>query len=146
MSIAWEQFTPYTAITGGLLIGFAAVLLFAGIGRIAGVTGILAGAFSGLFQAQKSEYWWRLTFLLGMFISPVLYSAFTALPEITLQADWPTILGAGLIVGFGTRLGSGCTSGHGVCGISRLSPRSIIATLAFMGAGFATTYLIRHVL
>lgn len=146
MSIAWEQFTPYTAITGGLLIGFAAVLLFAGIGRIAGVTGILAGAFSGLFQAQKSEYWWRLTFLLGMFISPVLYSAFAALPEITLQADWPTILGAGLIVGFGTRLGSGCTSGHGVCGISRLSPRSIIATLAFMGAGFATTYLIRHVL
>lgn len=146
MLIAWEQFTPYTAIAGGLLIGFAAVLLFAGIGRIAGVTGILAGAFSGLFQTQKSEYWWRLTFLLGMLISPVLYSAFTTLPEIKIEADWLTISGAGLIVGFGTRLGSGCTSGHGVCGISRLSSRSIIATLAFMGAGFVTTYLIRHVL
>lgn len=146
MSIAWEQFTPYTAIAGGLLIGFSAVLLFAGIGRIAGVTGILAGAFGGIFQAQKSEYWWRLTFLLGMLISPVLYSAFATLPDITIKADWLTISGAGLIVGFGTRLGSGCTSGHGVCGISRLSPRSIIATLAFMGAGFVTTYLIRHVL
>ncbi|MBC3872703.1 YeeE/YedE family protein [Undibacterium flavidum] len=146
MSIAWEQFTPYTAIVGGLLIGFASVLLFAGIGRIAGVTGILAGAFNGLFQTKKYDSWWRLVFLLGMLISPLLYSVFAPLPEINIQADWPALLVAGLIVGFGTRLGSGCTSGHGVCGISRLSPRSIIATLAFMGAGFLTTYLIRHVI
>ncbi|MFZ6819965.1 YeeE/YedE family protein [Undibacterium sp. Ji22W] len=146
MPIAWEQFTPYTAIAGGLLIGTASVLLFAGIGRIAGVTGILAGAFNGFFHAKKYDSWWRVTFLLGMLISPVLYSVFTPLPEMNIQANWPALLVAGLIVGFGTRLGSGCTSGHGVCGISRLSPRSIVATLAFMGAGFLTTYLIRHVM
>lgn len=145
MSIAWEQFTPYTAIAGGLLIGCAAVLLFAGIGRIAGVTGILAGSFNGLFQAKKSESIWRFVFLAGMLISPSLYQLFAPLPAITIDADWPLLLSAGLIVGFGTRLGSGCTSGHGVCGISRLSPRSIIATLCFMGAGFLTVYVIRHV-
>jgi uncharacterized membrane protein YedE/YeeE len=146
MHIAWEQFTPLTAIGGGLLIGLASVLLMAGIGRIAGVTGILAGIFTGLFQAKKSEWPWRLAFILGLTISPVLYTVFGELPTIEIQTDWPAILFAGLIVGFGTRLGSGCTSGHGVCGISRLSPRSIIATLVFMGAGFATVALVRHVL
>lgn len=146
MHIAWEHFTPTTAIAGGLLIGLAAVLLFAGIGRIAGVTGILAGTFNSLFQGQKSELGWRLVFIIGMLISPLLYRMIAPLPMIDIQTDWPAILTAGLIVGFGTRLGSGCTSGHGVCGISRLSPRSIIATLAFMGAGFLTTYVIRHVI
>nr|WP_315466475.1 YeeE/YedE thiosulfate transporter family protein [uncultured Undibacterium sp.] len=146
MHIAWEQFTPLTAIGGGLLIGLASVLLMAGIGRIAGVTGILAGIFTGLFQANKSEWPWRLAFILGLTISPVLYTVFGELPTIEIQTDWPAILFAGLIVGFGTRLGSGCTSGHGVCGISRLSPRSIIATLVFMGAGFAAVGLIRHAL
>jgi uncharacterized membrane protein YedE/YeeE len=146
MHIAWEQFTPLTAIGGGLLIGLASVLLMAGIGRIAGVTGILAGIFTGLFQANKSEWSWRLAFILGLAISPFAYAIFGELPAIEIQTDWPTLLFAGLIVGFGTRLGSGCTSGHGVCGISRLSPRSIIATLVFMGAGFATVALVRHVL
>ncbi|MBC3807372.1 YeeE/YedE family protein [Undibacterium seohonense] len=146
MHIAWEQFTPLTAIGGGLLIGLASVLLMAGIGRIAGVTGILAGVFTGLFQANKSEWPWRLAFILGLAISPILYTVFGELPTIEIQTEWPALLFAGLIVGFGTRLGSGCTSGHGVCGISRLSPRSIIATLAFMGAGFATVALVRHVL
>lgn len=146
MHIAWEQFTPLTAIGGGLLIGLASVLLMAGIGRIAGVTGILAGIFTGLFQTNKSEWPWRLAFILGLTISPVLYTVFGELPTIEIQTDWPAILFAGLIVGFGTRLGSGCTSGHGVCGISRLSPRSIIATLVFMGAGFATVALVRHIL
>jgi hypothetical protein len=146
MHIAWEQFTPFTAISGGLLIGLASVLLMAGIGRIAGVTGILAGIFTGLFQANKSEWSWRLVFILGLAISPFLYSLFAELPAIDMQLDWSAILFAGLIVGFGTRLGSGCTSGHGVCGISRLSPRSIIATFVFMAAGFATVALIRHIL
>lgn len=146
MHIAWEQFTPFTAISGGLLIGLASVLLMAGIGRIAGVTGILAGIFTGLFQANKSEWSWRLAFILGLAISPFLYSLFAELPAIDMQLDWSAILFAGLIVGFGTRLGSGCTSGHGVCGISRLSPRSIIATIVFMAAGFATVSLIRHIL
>ena len=145
MHIAWEQFTPFTAIGGGLLIGLASVLLMTGIGRIAGVTGILAGIFTGLFQANKSEWPWRLAFILGLAISPFVYAIFGELPAIEIQTDWPAILFAGLIVGFGTRLGSGCTSGHGVCGISRLSPRSIIATLSFMGAGFAAVALIRHV-
>jgi uncharacterized membrane protein YedE/YeeE len=146
MHIAWEQFTPFTAISGGLLIGLASVLLMAGIGRIAGVTGILAGIFTGLFQTNKSEWPWRLAFILGLAISPFLYSLFAELPAIDMQLDWSAILFAGLIVGFGTRLGSGCTSGHGVCGISRLSPRSIIATIVFMAAGFATVALIRHIL
>ncbi|MBR7746154.1 YeeE/YedE family protein [Undibacterium baiyunense] len=146
MHIAWEQFTPFTAISGGLLIGLASVLLMAGIGRIAGVTGILAGIFTGLFQPNKSEWSWRLAFILGLAVSPFLYSLFAELPAIDMQLDWSAILFAGLIVGFGTRLGSGCTSGHGVCGISRLSPRSIIATIVFMAAGFATVALIRHIL
>lgn len=146
MHIAWEQFTPFTAIVGGLLIGLASILLMAGIGRIAGVTGILAGVFTGLFGGSQSEWLWRLAFILGLAISPLLYALFGELPVIEIQTDWPALLFAGLIVGFGTRLGSGCTSGHGVCGISRLSPRSIIATIVFMGAGFATVGMVRHIL
>ena len=146
MHIAWEQFTPFTALGGGLLIGFASIILMAGIGRIAGVTGILAGVMIGLIGAKKSEWLWRLAFVLGLAISPLLFQLFGELPAIDIDTGWPAILIAGLIVGFGTRLGSGCTSGHGVCGISRLSPRSIIATIAFMGAGFATVAAIRHLL
>ena len=145
MHIAWEQFTPTTALVGGLLIGFASIVLMAGIGRIAGITGILAGMMIGLMGAKKSEYLWRLAFILGLALSPLLFQLFAELPSLEIHSSWPAILGAGLIVGFGTRLGSGCTSGHGVCGISRLSPRSIIATIAFMGAGFATVATIRHV-
>uniref|UniRef100_UPI0037526B06 YeeE/YedE family protein n=1 Tax=Undibacterium sp. TaxID=1914977 RepID=UPI0037526B06 len=129
-----------------LLIGLASIILMAGIGRIAGVTGILAGVMIGLIGAKKSEWLWRLAFVLGLAISPILFQLFGELPAIDIDTGWPAILVAGLIVGFGTRLGSGCTSGHGVCGISRLSPRSIIATIAFMGAGFATVAAIRHLL
>jgi uncharacterized membrane protein YedE/YeeE len=146
MHIAWEQFTPFTAIGGGLLIGLASIILMAGIGRIAGVTGILAGVMIGLIGAKKSEWLWRLAFVLGLAVSPILFQLFGEHPAIDIDTGWPSILVAGLIVGFGTRLGSGCTSGHGVCGISRLSPRSIIATIAFMGAGFATVAAIRHLL
>ena len=146
MHIAWEQFTPFSALGGGLLIGLASIILMAGIGRIAGVTGILAGVMIGLIGAKKSEWLWRLAFVLGLAISPILFQLFGELPAIDIDTGWPAILVAGLIVGFGTRLGSGCTSGHGVCGISRLSPRSIIATIAFMGAGFATVAAIRHLL
>jgi uncharacterized membrane protein YedE/YeeE len=146
MHIAWEHFTPFSALGGGLLIGLASIILMAGIGRIAGVTGILAGVMIGLIGAKKSEWLWRLAFMLGLAISPLLFQLFGELPAIDIDTGWPAILVAGLIVGFGTRLGSGCTSGHGVCGISRLSPRSIIATIAFMGAGFATVAAIRHLL
>lgn len=146
MHIAWEHFTPFSALGGGLLIGLASIILMAGIGRIAGVTGILAGVMIGLIGAKKSEWLWRLAFVLGLAISPFLFQFFGELPTIDIDTGWPAILVAGLIVGFGTRLGSGCTSGHGVCGISRLSPRSIIATIAFMGAGFATVAAIRHLL
>ncbi|MBR7801341.1 YeeE/YedE family protein [Undibacterium fentianense] len=144
MHIAWEHFTPISSLSGGLLIGLAAVILFAGIGRIAGVTGILAGILNSLFAAQKNDFLWRFAFIVGLGLSPIIYAGFNELPAIQLEASWPSILISGLCVGLGTRIGSGCTSGHGVCGISRLSGRSMIATISFMGAGFATVYLIRH--
>lgn len=148
MHIAWEQFTPYSALLGGVLIGIAVVILLAGIGRIAGITGIIAGiftdAFSQFYQTKKSPWTWRLAFIAGMLLTPSLYSLFHPLPLVQVEADWSSILISGLIVGIGTRLGSGCTSGHGVCGLARLSPRSLVATLAFMGSGFATVFVLKH--
>ncbi|WP_423708745.1 YeeE/YedE family protein [Undibacterium sp. WLX3042] len=140
MHIAWNEFTPITSLAGGVLIGLAAVMLMAGLGRIAGITGIVAG----LFHPERGDWAWRALFTLGMIAAPLIYSQFSALPEITLDTDWITLLIAGLLVGIGTRLGSGCTSGHGVCGLARMSPRSVIATLAFMSSGFLTVYVVRH--
>lgn len=140
MQIAWNEFTPMTSLAGGVLIGLAAVMLMAGLGRIAGITSIVAG----LFSSVRSDWAWRAAFTLGMIAAPLAYSQFSALPAITLETDWLTLLIAGLLVGIGTRIGSGCTSGHGVCGLARMSPRSVIATLAFMGSGFLTVYVARH--
>lgn len=140
MQIAWNEFTPITSLAGGILIGLAAVMLMAGLGRIAGITGIVAG----LFSPVRGDWAWRALFTLGMIAAPLTYSQFSALPEITLDTGWLTLLIAGLLVGIGTRLGSGCTSGHGVCGLARMSPRSIVATVAFMSSGFLTVYVIRH--
>lgn len=142
MTIAWTEFTPWTALIGGSLIGLAAAGLLLLNGRIAGISGILAGCL----RPVRGDTLWRLAFLVGLMATPVLWLLFSTLPPIQIDADYPTLVFAGLLVGLGTRYGSGCTSGHGVCGLSRLSPRSLAATLTFMAAGFATVYLIRHLL
>lgn len=142
MTIDWNAFTPWSALAGGALIGLATVLLLLLNGRIAGISGIVGG----LFDRAAGETGWRLTFTLGLLAGPALWAAFHTLPPIRIEADYPLLVVAGLLVGLGTRYASGCTSGHGVCGLSRLSPRSLVATLMFMGAGFATVYVTRHLL
>ena len=132
-------FTPVTALVGGALIGLAATLLLLGIGRVAGVSGIVNAAME-----QRGGRDWRLAFLLGLVLGAAAWFAFgTAAPPRT-GFPWPWLVVAGLLVGFGTRMGSGCTSGHGICGLSRMSKRSLAATLAFMGLGIATVYVLRH--
>ncbi|CAB3712252.1 YeeE/YedE family protein [Achromobacter kerstersii] len=139
MNMDWPAFTPAAATAGGLLIGAAAVMLMAGAGRIAGISGILGG----LLPMQRDSVW-RLAFLLGLCAAPWLYQLGAALPAIVVQASTPRLIVAGLLVGIGTRYASGCTSGHGVCGLSRGSRRSFVATALFMAAGFAMVYATRH--
>ena len=140
MSIAWNEFTPASALIGGAMIGGAAALFAVLNGRIAGVSGILGG----LARPQAGDVSWRIAFVAGLVAAPLALLA--ALPEIRVDASFPALVAAGLLVGIGTRYGGGCTSGHGVCGISRASPRSIAATVAFMAAGFATVYVARHLI
>ena len=142
MSIDWNAFTPVSALIGGAVIGAAAAALVVLNGRIAGVSGILGG----LLRPKRGDVAWRAAFVAGLVAAPLAYGAFFALPEIRVDAGSAVLVAAGLLVGIGTRYGSGCTSGHGVCGISRLSPRSIVATLVFMTAGFATVFVARHLL
>lgn len=139
MNPDWSVFTPVPATLGGLLIGAAAILLMAGAGRIAGISGIVGG----LLGRQRDGNW-RLAFLLGLCAAPWLYRLGGALPEIVVQAGTTRLIVAGLLVGIGTRYASGCTSGHGVCGLSRGSVRSLVATALFMAAGFAVVYVVRH--
>ncbi len=141
MTIDWISFTPYSALAGGALIGLAIWLLLLTHGRIAGISGII----SGIFHARPRDTQWRVAFVVGLIAAPMLYQLFAVLPESRIDAGWPLLVVAGLLVGFGTRYGSGCTSGHGICGLSRMSPRSIVATLAFMGMGFVTVFVLRHV-
>ncbi|WP_157268872.1 YeeE/YedE family protein [Azohydromonas aeria] len=141
MSIDWNAFTPAAALGGGLLIGLAAAMFVLLPGRIAGISGVLAG----LLAPARGDVAWRAAFVLGLVVSPLAWALFAALPMPRIDAGPGTLVLAGLLVGLGTRYGAGCTSGHGVCGLSRLSPRSLVATLAFMGAGFATVYVLRHV-
>jgi uncharacterized membrane protein YedE/YeeE len=142
MTIDWTHFTPWTALAGGLLLGLASALFILVNGRILGISGIAGG----LFRPTQGDVTWRLAFLAGMLAAPALY-ALVAMPVAPrVDADWITVVIAGLLVGVGTRYGSGCTSGHGVCGLSRLSPRSLVATVAFMAAGFVTVFVARHVL
>lgn len=137
------EFTPWSALLGGTLIGLASAALLLLSGRIAGVSGITAG----LLPLERGATGWRLAFLAGLVIGVGVYGALGGgLDEIHVAAGWPVIIIGGLLVGFGTQLGSGCTSGHGVCGLSRLSPRSIVATLLFMGGAGVTVFLLRHVL
>jgi uncharacterized membrane protein YedE/YeeE len=140
MTIDWTNFTPWTSLIGGMLIGAAAALLIVFNGRIAGISGILGG----LLRPAKGDMLWRLAFLGGMLAAPLVYGLAAQLPEVKVDASAGTLVIAGLLVGLGTRYGSGCTSGHGVCGIARLSPRSVVATAAFMASGFATVYAVRH--
>ena len=140
MQIAWQHFTPWTSLAGGMLIGLAAALLILFNGRIAGISGIVGG----LLHPRPGEMRWRLAFLAGLLASPLLYRLFQALPAAQVDAGAPVLIAAGLLVGLGVRYGAGCTSGHGVCGLSRLSPRSLAATIAFMAAGFLTVLLLRH--
>ena len=142
MRIDWVQFTPWLALAGGILIGLASVAFALLLGRIAGISGILAG----LLRPRRHDIGWRIAFLGGLLAAPLVYSLAAPLPPLQIEAGAPALIAAGLLVGIGTRYGSGCTSGHGVCGLSRLSPRSLVATLAFMAAGFLTVFFVRHVL
>lgn len=142
MHIDWTAFTPYASMAGGALIGLAAASFLLLNGRIAGISGVLGG----LLAPRPGDTGWRVAFVVGLVLAPAAWALFAEVPRPDVQAGWPTLVVAGLLVGAGTRYGSGCTSGHGVCGLSRGSPRSLVATAAFMGAGFATVFVLRHVL
>ena len=142
MTIDWNHFTPWAALAGGILLGLASALFILVNGRILGISGIVGG----LLRPKTGDAGWRISFVLGMLAAPALYMLVAGPVPATIDAGWGTVVLAGLLVGVGTRYGSGCTSGHGVCGLSRLSPRSLAATLSFMGAGFAIVFLVRHVL
>lgn len=144
MNIDWSHFTPWASLAGGILLGGASAAFILLNGRILGISGIVGG----LLGPRRGDTAWRVAFVLGMLAAPATFALLAPsgfLPEPRIEAGWGEIVAAGLLVGFGTRYGSGCTSGHGVCGLSRLSPRSLVATLVFMAAGFATVFLIRHV-
>ena len=136
-----ENFTPWSALVGGGLIGLAAAVLWVGDGRIAGISGILGG----LANASGSDIGWRVTFLAGLIVAPVIYALAGGIPVVSIAAGPLVLAAGGLLVGFGTRLGGGCTSGHGVCGIARLSRRSITATVLFIAAAAVTVFVARHV-
>ena len=142
MNIDWTHFTPWTSLAGGLMLGLASALFILVNGRILGISGILGG----LLAPRKGDVIWRLAFILGLLAAPLVVAGLAGPWQVRIEAGWGTVVVAGLLVGIGTRYGAGCTSGHGVCGLSRLSPRSLVATLAFMGSGFVTVYLARHLL
>ena len=140
--IDWTHFTPESALLGGLMIGLACALLWLFNGRIAGVIGITAGTFTSSNQDRN----WRLAFILGLVLSSWLWLMLAPLPVTEVTSNYGLLAAAGLLVGIGARLGSGCTSGHWVCGLARLSVRSLVATLTFMGVAVATVFIVRHLL
>lgn len=142
MTIDWNAFTPWASLAGGVIIGISAAMFVLLNGRIAGISGVLGG----LLKPVRGDISWRAAFILGLIGAPLLYALFTELPRPQIDAGYAGLIVAGLLVGVGTRFGSGCTSGHGVCGISRRSPRSLVATVTFMAAGFATVYVVRHLI
>ncbi len=142
MTLDWNHFTPWASLAGGLLLGLASALFVLLNGRILGISGILGG----LLRAERGDRSWRLALIGGLLLAPAVWAAVT-LPVVPRIDAGPAVLVlAGLLVGWGTRRGSGCTSGHGVCGLARLSPRSLVATLCFMGTGFATVFVVRHLI
>lgn len=140
MMIDWTHFTPLPSLLGGMLIGIGVAILLIFNGRIAGVSGIIGGL------GKSGDRMWRAMFLFGLLASPMIWQQFHALPAITISSNKSLLIIAGLLVGIGTRIGSGCTSGHGVCGLSRWSKRSLVATVTFMTLGFVSTYFVRHLL
>jgi hypothetical protein len=145
MNLDWANFTPWPSLTGGIILGIASALFILINGRILGISGILGG----LLPPKVGDTTWRIAFLLGMFAAPTVFHAVVPAEYITaprIEATEWMIVVAGLLVGIGTRYASGCTSGHGVCGLSRLSPRSLVATGSFMSAGFVTVYVVRHLI
>ena len=143
MQIDWLSFTPIPSLLGGMILGVAAALYVLLHGRILGISGIV----SGLLKPQQGDRAWRSALVLGLLSGPVIAALFFDIrPIIEVDADWFAILVAGFLVGLGAQYGSGCTSGHGICGLSRLSPRSLVATLTFMGAGFLTVFVLRHLI
>ena len=142
MTIDWLHFTPWASLAGGILIGLATALLLLANGRVAGISGILGG----LLRPSRGDITWRVTFILGLFVAPLVWLTMGAMPPAQIDHSPALLAAAGLLVGIGTRFGSGCTSGHGVCGIARLSPRSLLATVCFLAAGFVTVFIVRHVL
>ena len=140
MFIDWNVFTPGSALAGGVLIGIAAAMFGLLNGRIAGISGIVGG----LLHPSRGDVAWRAAFVVGLVAAPWVYRLFAVVPRLRIDAGYGAIVAAGLLVGIGTRYGSGCTSGHGVCGLSRLSVRSLAATAAFMVAGFVTVFALRH--
>ncbi len=142
MTLDLVHFTPLASLAGGLLIGVAAALFVLGNGRVAGISGIVGG----LINAVRGERVWRIAFIAGIVAAPWLWRLAAPLPAPVIEASSATLIVAGLLVGVGTRYASGCTSGHGVCGLSRGSPRSLVATGAFMAAGFVTVFVVRHLI
>jgi uncharacterized protein len=139
--IDWTHFTPQSALSGGLIIGFATALLWLLNGRIAGISGIAAAASTSV----GAERQWRLAFVLGLVLSSWVWLMLAPLPEVVVTSNYQLLALAGLLVGFGARLGSGCTSGHGICGLSRLSGRSLVATVTFMTVAMGTVFVVQHV-
>jgi uncharacterized membrane protein YedE/YeeE len=142
MTIDWLHFTPWASLAGGILIGLATALLLLANGRVAGISGILGG----LLRPSRGDIAWRITFILGLFVAPLVWLTMRAMPPAQIDHSPALLAVGGLLVGIGTRFGNGCTSGHGVCGIARLSPRSLLATACFLAAGFVTVFVVRHVL
>ena len=142
MQIDWDHFTPWSALSGGALIGAASAMMILGVGRIAGISGIVGG----LMPPRTNDALWRIAFIAGLICAPAALSLWRPPIPPTFSTSWGVLALAGALVGFGSRLGSGCTSGHGVCGLSRLSPRSLAATATFMTVGFATVFVVRHIL
>jgi len=142
MTIDWAAFTPWSALIGGALIGIAASMLALLNGRIAGISGIVGG----LLHPVRGEVSWRVAFIAGLVVSAIACVLLVHAPTLDIEAGYPLLIVAGLLVGVGTRYGAGCTSGHAVCGIARFSPRSIVATIVFMAAGFATVFVVRYLI
>ena len=142
MTIDWAHFTPASALAGGALIGLAAALLILGLGRVLGAAGVVGGAL----EIRDADAPWRWSLIVGLVLSPLIARVLWGVAAPIFAAPWLTLVACGLLVGFGARLGSGCTSGHGVCGLARLSPRSAVATGIFMATAFVTVFVTRHVI
>jgi len=140
VAIDWNAFTPWSSLFGGILIGLAAAMFVLINGRIAGISGVLGG----LLTPVRGDVLWRVAFVFGIVFAPTIFALFRAVPRLQIDANYAALVVAGLLVGVGTRYGAGCTSGHGVCGLSRLSLRSWVATAMFMGTGFVTVFVLRH--